>query len=81
MLLAVPVPGGAVLPSAAESDPSWHVEQLPLHHEVDALTLLPGSVNGRDNIDITYREGNHLLYIWRWVNGLWYSPFPVQWEN
>lgn len=81
MLMAVPVPGGAALLRTVELGGSWDVEQLPIHSEVDAVTLLPGSVNGRGNMDITYREGNRLLNIWRWDNGPWYGPTFVQWEN
>jgi hypothetical protein len=81
MLMAVPVPGGAALLSTVEPGGSWDVEQLPIHSEVDAVPLLAGSVNGRANIDVTYREGNHLLDIWRWDNGPWYGPALVQWKN
>lgn len=79
MLMAVPVPGGAELLSATEPGSSWGVERLPIHHEVDALTLLPDSVNGRANIDVTYREGRHLFSIWRWDDSAWHGPSPVRW--
>jgi hypothetical protein len=79
LLLSVPVPGGAALLSTEQPDGPWQVEQLPVHHTVDAITLLPGSVNGRANIDVTFREGNRLLYLWRWDDGSWHGPSPVQW--
>jgi len=79
MLMAVPVPGGAELMSTAEPGTTWHVEQLPIHRQVDALTLLPDSVNGRANIDVIYRQGNHLFSTWRWANGPWRGPSSVRW--
>jgi hypothetical protein len=79
ILMAVPVPGGAELLSTAEPSTTWHVEQLPIHQEVDALTLLPDNVNGRANIDVIYRQGNHLFSTWRWDNGPWRGPSSVSW--
>jgi hypothetical protein len=79
--MAVPVPGGAALLSAEQPASTWEVEQLPVHHTVDAITLLPGSVSDRANIDVTYREGNRLLYLWRWDGGPWHGPSLVQWRG
>ena len=79
MLMTVPVPGGAELLSTTQPSSTWHVEHLPIRQEVDALTLLSGSVNGRANIDVIYRQGNHLFSIWRWDNGPWHSPSSVRW--
>ena len=79
MLMAVPVPGGAALLATTKLGGSWDFEKLPIRSEVDALTVLTGSVNGRANIDVTYRDGNRLLQIWRWTNGPWSGPTQVQW--
>lgn len=81
MILAVPIRGGALLLTTAQLGSSWNEEQLPIHHDVDAVTVLPGSVNGRANLDLTYREGSHLLFIWRWNGGPWHAPSLVQAGN
>jgi len=79
LLIAVPVPDGAVLLSNNSEDEIWNIERLPINHDVNALTLLNGNVDGRSNLDITYRQGDRLLYIWRWDNGLWHEPARVEW--
>lgn len=81
LLLAVPVSNGAILLSTTEGSSFWNTEQLPVQHSVDALTLLSGSVDGRSNIDVTYRQGDRLLYIWRWDNGPWHRPASVEWDT
>ena len=81
LLLAAPVHNGAMLLSNTDGGDVWNIERLPINHSVDALTLLSGTVDGRPNIDVTYREGDRLLYIWRWDNGPWYGPAPVKWGN
>jgi hypothetical protein len=77
----VPVHGGAVLLSSTEGSVAWNVQRLPINHDVDALTLLTGSVSGRANIDIAYREGNQLLDTWQWDGGPWHAPVPVEWSS
>jgi hypothetical protein len=79
LLIAAPVPDGAILLSNSSENEIWNIERLPINHDVDALTLLNGNVGGRDNLDVTYRQGDQLLYIWRWDNGPWHEPAPVEW--
>ena len=79
LLLAVPVPDGAILLSSTAGSSIWKPERLPINRPVAALTLLAGNVDGRPNLDVSYRQGNHLLHIWRWDNGPWDPPSPVEW--
>jgi hypothetical protein len=79
LLLAMPIPDGAILLSSTAGSSTWRPERLPINRPVDALTLLAGDVDDRANLDVTYRQGNHLFYIWRWDNGPWHPPSLVEW--
>lgn len=79
--LAIPVRDGLVLLTAATATNQWTAERLPVHQQVDSVTLLGGEVDGRPNTDIIYRSGSHLFNIWKWDNGTWHQPTLARWGS
>ena len=82
LLLAVPVRNGLdLLATTGNASNVWNLEQLPTNGRANSVSLLAGNVEGRTDIDVTYRSGTNLLYVWRWLDGPWHRPALVRWEN